>query len=824
MKFRHWVENLFEAWSEIVVSHRWQVLIGTLLVTAAVAPQIRNGWIDVSIESFLPHDDPAIVYYNKFRRDFNYAPNVVIAIEMQDELFTLENLSRLKALHEDLESEVPYITDLTSLVNIRYSRGEGDSLLIDDLIEVWPRTGAEIPAFRELVMSNPNYVGGVISEDRKVTNIVMDPHLYTSEGQTNEFDDLMAGFEDETGTGADPEEVQPQYLSPEEEMELTLKTMEIMERHSSAEFTLYNAGGPTMNYQMGQDMRSSTNKSTTIGFGIIIVLLIVLFRRISGVLLPLIVVFLSLVMTLAIWPMMGFAYNGNTQIIPTFILAVGIADAVHILSIFYRHYDRGESRHDSIIIAMKQTSIAVLLTTVTTAASLLSFLTADMIPTQTMGIFGAIGVVMAFFYTLALLPSLLAIVPVKRRPNEVNDEEHHATGAMGILDTFIHGCGDFGYRHAKGVVASACIISLIAIAGIMQISFSHDPIRWYPKENHLRYAVDLTDSRMDGSMGVTIMLETEQDDILKEPAFLNTLEEIETLAENYRYKDTHTKEATSILSVVKETHQSLNRNDPEFFVIPQEKETVAQEMLLFENSGSDDIEDFTNTAFSVARIDLQMPWSNVLNYNQFIANLTDKTRAILDRNGYDHVQIEFVGLLALFGKTVLAMLWGTVESYALAFTLVASLMILLMENLRRGLLAFSPNLTPILITVGFMGWIGIPLNMFTSMLGCVVIGISVDDTIHFMHHFRRHAKTTDDIRRVIRKTLDTCGRAITFTSIVLIGGFIVHVTGMFTVNKQFGLLLSFAIFMALFANLILAPALMTLFWKHKEEENTTKTS
>ncbi len=323
---------------------------------------------------------------------------------------------------------------------------------------------------------------------------------------------------------------------------------------------------------------------------------------------------------------------------------------------------------------------------------------------------------------------------------------------------------------------------------------------------------------MDGSIDAQILLVFDKENSLHEPNVLAAIEEIEEVVKNHRYKETQANEVISILSVVKETHQSLNQNDSSYFVIPDKREAIAQELLLFENSGSEDVLDFTNSDFSTARLNLIAPWSDVLNYKNYLRELRKKIEYTLNKYQLEHVGITFTGLVAIFGETVFTMLEGTVTSYGLAFCFVAILMILLMGNIKHGLLAFSPNVTPILITLGMMGWVGIPLNAFTSLLGCIVIGISVDDTIHFMHHFRRYAQETNDVREAVKKTLDLCGRAITFTSIVLVGGFIVHVTGMLSVNKQFGILLSFAILIALFANLILAPALMTLFWEFKRKD------
>lgn len=838
MYVKQWVEGFFAAWSELVVKYRWWVLIITIGLSLAFATQIRHGWLDVSIESYLPVGDPAIVDYDNFRHEFSFTPGSILVIKTKDGIFNLKNLARLKALHEQLVEELPHSQDVISLVNVRYSRGDGDTLLIDDLVEVWPKTEAEIPAFKQLVMSNPNYVGSLVSADGLITAITLEIDVYTAKDkatapgkrlQQDELDTLIGAFDvpvsaTEQSSANGQEQAEPAFITPDEENEFATKLLDIVEQHSDDDFRIYAVGSSALNHQISVDFERTTKLTSGLGILVIIILLSILFRRASGVLMPLLVVVLSVFTTLAAWPTLGYAFNGNTQVIPTFILAVGIADAVHILAIFYRYYDQGVSKHDAIIKSMRETSVAVLMTTITTAAGLLSFLASDLTPAKTLGIFGPIGVVMALVYTLTLLPALLAVAPLKHKIPHANTKTN---ALLHVIDRMIESCGDFGVTHARAVIGCTSLLVLIAVAGITQIRFGHDPVRWYDEESSFRQGFELMDDTMDGVLESQLLIDFGKENSLHDPNILHAVEDIETMIRKLNYNGTQAREALSILSVLKETHQSLNNNDPDFYVIPEDRQTIAQELLLFENSGSDDISDFTNTEFRTARITLVLPWSDILDFKDYIRTVKSEVAVILEKHHISNADVVMTGLLAIFGETITTMLHGTAKSYILAFSLVAVLMIILMGTVRRGLLAFSPNITPIVITLGVMGWMHIPLNSFTSLLGCIVIGISVDDTIHFMHHYRRYSEYSHDVRDVVRKTLATCGRAITFTSIVLIGGFIVNAASDMTIHKQFAGLLSLAILIALFANLILAPALMALFWhddKRLDAVNSTTSS
>lgn len=818
---RNLTESLFARWSEFVVRHSALVLLLVLGATAAVVPQLRHMWTDFSSEAYLPKHEKAVLDYDRFRMQFGYSGTGIIAVETTDGIFTLENLQRLKALQEDIEARVPHIEEINSLVSATHTSGENNSLTVRDLVELWPETEAGMPAFRQMVLDNPNYTGNLVSADGKITTLVIKPDNYTDDNETA-FEDLLSGFDDDAALGGDNPASDSQtapndrdnFLKPEEESEFAEILIEIALAHEAEGFHIHTSGMPVVNYKLAMDLGESMVRDMSIGMLVIILLLIVLFQRASGVLMPLLVVILSIFTTLALMPLFNIPFMGSAQILPTFLLAVGIADSLHILSIFYRRYDAGEEKNAAIIFAMKSTSVAVLMTTATTAAGLISFAFADLRPTQMLGIFGSAGVVIALVYTIALVPALLAVLPIRRKTvaeNEAATLNHRFTL---WLDQRIVSLGLAGVRHAKVVVALTAILTLLAIAGMFRLGMSHDPIRWYPDGHPVRVATETLDEKMSGSMTLEVVLDTGINNGLYDPAMLRLLEDLETRAYATRYNNLQVINTHSILDVIKENHRVLHDEDPAFYRIPDTREMVAQELLLFENSGSDDLEEVTDGNFRTARLTLMLPWNEVLDFGNLLQSLRDSFDEALANSGFPEARYELIGLLVIAAKTLVLMLTSTIESYMIAFTLVGLLMFMLMGGVKKGLLAFTPNIVPIVFTLGMMGWFGIPLNLLTTMLGCIIIGISVDDTIHFMHHFKNHILQDNSAGEAIEHTLWMSGRAIAFTSIVLVGCFLVYTLDTFLTSIQFGILLSFAISVALLSNLLLSPALLSLFWKY----------
>ena len=180
----------------------------------------------------------------------------------------------------------------------------------------------------------------------------------------------------------------------------------------------------------------------------------------------------------------------------------------------------------------------------------------------------------------------------------------------------------------------------------------------------------------------------------------------------------------------------------------------------------------------------------------------------------DHASITTTGLMALLSRTFSAVTYSMAKTYVAAFIIITPMMMFLVGSVRMGLVSMIPNLAPILITIGIMGWAGIPLDLFTLLIGCIAIGLAVDDTIHFMHNFRRYYEQSGDVDQAVRETLLSAGQAMLFTTLTLSMGFFIYMLASMTNMILFGLLTGFTILMAFIADVVLAPALMAIVVGH----------
>ena len=787
------IEKWFESLARVIYHNPLKTLSMMLVIIAAMLSQLPKLTIDISTEGFIHKSDPARVDYDAFRDQFGRDELIILAIR-SPEVFQATFLKKLKDLHEELFENVPYIEDITSLINARNTRGKKDELIVEDLLEHWPKTPEDIAVIKQRALDNQLYKNLLISEDSKMTTIVIQTQTYSSAGTGS---DALDGFEDDAKNINTTDD--KQYLTDKENSEVVTAVNKVANKYRSPDFEVYIAGSAAVTHFLKHSMIKDVQRFLLLAFITVGAFLFIMFRRITGVVLPLLIVILSLVSTISLMAAFEAPIKLPTQILPSFMLAVSVGYSVHILAMFFHNFRKNRSREKAIVYSIGHSGLAVLMTAATTAGGLFSFSTSEVAPIADVGIFAGTGVLLAMVYTIILLPALLAIVPVKIKKNKKDLSEDTT------IDRFLAKTGRISTGHPYKILIISTVIITFSIAGIMKIRFSHDVLKWLPKNNSARIATEKIDKELRGSASLEIVLDTGKENGLYDPDILNRMEKTAAYLETLEVGEVFAGKAWSVTTILKETNRALNENRKEFYAIPQNKNLIAQELLLFENSGSDDIEDFTDSQFSKARMMVKVPFVNAVAYTKFLETVNDHLQKT-----YPDVKITVTGMSALMFKTVVNAIASMSKSYIYALIVITLLMILLIGRLRIGLLSMVPNLAPIITTLGIMGWLNIPMNLFTMLVGNIAIGLAVDDTIHFMHNFRRYFEESKDAKFAVMETLHTTGRAMLVTSCVLSIGFFIFMFATMVNLIHFGFLTGLAIILALLADYFIAPALLVV--------------
>lgn len=789
---RYKIEKHFESLSRWLYRNPYKALVIVFLIVGTLVSQAPYLKIDTTTEANLHEDDPSLMEYNRFRDQFGRSELIIIAIE-SPEVFEKDFINRLKSLHEELENEVPYLRKITSLINVRNTHAKSDELVVEDLLGDWPEKPVNLIELRHQALRNPFYLNHVISDDGQVAALVIET-VATVEAPPDE-EQILAEFEDNLPQSQNASQTK-HYFSAEENHEVVQSVNRVANRYHSDSFQLTVSGGPVIIDAFNRATFKDARLLIALALLVVAVFLWILFRRMSGVLLPMLVINASLFSTFGILAFFDVPMKLPTIIIPAFLLVVGVCDAVHILAIFYRHLEPGMNKEEAVVYAFGHSGLAIVLTSLTTIAGLLSFSFAELSAIAEIGYFASAGVILALIYTIIMFPALLALTPLKRsRPIE---KKHSA------MDKLLHSVVDFTTRLPQTIIIISLGIFAIFSPAIFRLHFSHNVVEYFPEYMPYRSDLKYIDRELKGTLTLEIVLDTGRENGIYEPRILNQIEEVIGKIEKTNRKDIMVGKVFAITDILKEIHQALNENNEAFYRIPQHRDVISQEFLLFENSGADDLERIADSQFKKTRITIKTSWVDAVVCKDFIRDINHQLQEVFA----DNVDIRITGLLALMARTISAATYSMARSYLIALSAITLMMILLIGDLKIGLLGMIPNLIPIIITMGFMGYLNIPLDINSMMIGSIALGIVVDDTVHFMYNFQKYYDKAGDPHYAVQKTIFGVGRALLITSLVLSSGFFILMLSSLRHLVNFGLFTGMTILIALLADFILVPAIL----------------
>jgi len=795
MNWRTASEYRLEKMGEKITQNPKKIILFVLIFSFLLISNIPKITIDTSTEGFLHKNDPALVRYEAFKEQFGQDEKIMVVVESKN-IFELETLKKLQALHKELENGVPHLNDITSLLNARNTRGEGDRLIVEDLFENFPKNEKELAVIKEIASKSEMYTNLLFNEDFTLTTIILEPSAYES----------LENGDDLEGFGEEDNNVELEFLSDPSKSAMVGAAEEIAKKFTSENFNVFIAGSLAVNDYNKRSVQKDMQKFVKLVLLMMMIFLFVVFRRISAVFLPVFIVVISLLTTIGTMALVGTPITIPTQILPSFLLAVGIGAVVHLLAMFFKHLDANGKRDKAISYSLGHSGLAIIMTSLTTAAGLLSFSTASIAPIADLGIFAAIGIMIALVNTLVLLPALLMVLPIKPAQEQQVEKSKK-------MDNFLISIGEFSVNNAKSIVVVSTIIAIVWGYFATQVEFKHDPLSWQPDNSPVKIATDRVDSELKGSVTMEVIIDTKKENGLYNSELLTKLDTIRIKAEAIQNDKYFVGKGWSVAEVLKEIHRALHENQQEHYVITKNDALIPQEFLLFENSGSDDLEDLVDSSMSKARITFKLPWMEAGQYTE----LGDELEALMKAELGNDVEIVITGMVPLFQRTLSAAMSSMAVSYVTAFVLIAIMMVILLGSFKIGLTSMIPNVLPIVMTLGFMSMVNMPLDMFTMLVGAIVIGLSVDDTVHFFHNFAKYHHQGLSTKEAVHETMLGTGRALIATTVVLSLGFYVYMFASLTNLINFGILAGGAISIALISNIILGPALLTLITKDSKK-------
>lgn len=879
--------RLFAATPALMIKYRRSVLAILLLVSGVMAwAAATHTRIDMSVDSFLDHDDPAITALNNFRTQFGSDDSLFLVYEARDgDVFSAASLRAVQALTEQLRNwrgldANRYDADLTqldlirrvqSLTTLRVQRVDGDTLRSERLVpEHIPDDPAALAAIRERALAEDDYRLAFYSADGRfgalllqttfgaqpvddyvpavnADNISLDD-AFSDFGNFEDFDS-NAGFElafDETAT---VDEIRFDVVDMVEYHDFFRAVSAVYADHDQT-LTFYPAGNPSLMSWVYEVLQTMLWLAAGM-IAIFVILLRTLFRSFSAVVWSITTILLSLLWSWGLTVLVGATLSTMVTLTVMLVFAVGIADCVHVMSAYFVFRKQGEEHLPALSHAYEKTGLAILVTSLTTMAGVLALTFSDLMPIRVFGLMSALGVMLAFLFTVVLLPILLSLW---HPPADTGNSSASTLlqrwqalplsvqiAALLLTITLVMTLAGVGVGAYLSLIAAITLIVLrwqaqilelclrvvsarpgtvlalfavifaASLYGTSQVRIDSNVAELARDYSPPRIAYNMVDEHMAGAQVISVMIDTGISDGLMEPAMLQAMETLQAHISE-RYPDDISR-TYSLANIVKDTYQVMNRDDPAFYRIPDDAVTVSQLMYLFNSANPEERRSLVSDDFSRSHITLNAYNAGSYQYQQFFEELGEEIDTVFGplQAQFPDLQVTVTGSVPLMMRAMDEIAQSQYSSFLLALGVISVIMIITLGSVQAGLISVVPNLIPALLTFGVMGLLGITLDTDTLLIAPVIIGVAVDDTIHFMTSYRLELIKTRNMQQALENTLRDVGRAVMFTTLILGLGFAILSFSEYLGIAKIGMFGGLAIFVALLCDLLLLPALLMIF-------------
>ena len=490
--------------------------------------------------------------------------------------------------------------------------------------------------------------------------------------------------------------------------------------------------------------------------------------------------------------------DSTVLMIPVILaFAVSIAYNIHIFSYFHHQIRLHGKRKEAVIETVSEIGWSVVFCGLTTVVSLMSFMIIPIRPMKCVGLMSSLTIFFVLFTTLLMAPVLLSFGKDKQPKAGIDGEGGtRLSRAMERLN-------DFTFKHSKPIVITFVVVCAALLIGLWKIEPAFDIERTMGiKVPYVKDVLAVGRSELGALYSYDLVMEFENEDEAKQPENLKKLEQLEGLIGTYPL----TKRTNSILDILKDLNQTLNGGDEAYFRIPDTEEEVAQMLILYENAGGSETEYWMDYDYKRLRLMVEISDFNSGEVERELNDIAKKTEAM-----FPGVNVTAVGNIPQYTTMMQYLVRGQMQSFLISVLIIAIILMIAFQSVRVGLIGLIPNLMPAVFVGGYMGWAGIPLDMMTATLIPMMLGMAVDDTIHFINHSKLEFDRKPDYSVAIRRTFRVVGVAIVTTSIITSAVFACFATSVCAMCINFGILAVIGILSALLADLFITPLLVKKF-------------
>lgn len=754
--------------ARIILRNRITILVLLAIITIFMSMQWDKMRFSNSQANLLPDHHPVNLEYLSFLKQFGEEGNVVVLAVKDSSLFTPEKFNRWNKLSKQLGAfpEVDFVLSTDNLQELIKDTVKQE-FVMQPFIKQTPKTKKEVdsltnhlfndlPFYDNLIYNKKSHtIRSVIYLDKDIVNTSVRKDFILEDLST-----LVKNFEKETG------------------------------------LDVRISGMPYIRTMNSQNIIDEIGKFILAALGVTSLIFFFFFRSFRATIISMFVVIIGVMWAFGILGLLQYEITVLTALIPPLIIVIGIPNCIFLINKYQQEVKKHGNQALSLQRVISKIGNATLMTNVTTASGFATFIITDSKLLKEFGIVASINIIGIFVLSLLIIPIIYSFMSLPK-------DKHLKHLNTKWIETFVSWMERIVRERRITVYIVSIALLVASIIGIYQIDISGSPIEDMPKKAEFFQDIRFFEQEFDGIMPVEIVVDTERPKGVLKPTTLRKMDELGTVINEIP----ELSRPVSVVDLVKYSKQAFYSGIPKYYQLPTSQEnTFIMDVARKSADNGNLLSSFVDSTGQVARMTTYMKDVKTSRMETIEAKLKENIDKIFPSDRY---KVTMTGSALLFLKGTKYLVKNLIMSLALAIGLIALFMAYLFRSFRMIVISLIPNLLPLVITAGVMGFVGVPIKPSTILVFSIAFGISVDDTIHFLAKYRQELTSNHwRIKKSVYAALRETGVSMFYTSIVLFFGFSVFIISSFGGTVALGALVSATLLFAMLANLILLPSLL----------------
>lgn len=770
------------------IRHRVAITITILLLGAIGFAGLSRAYTSNARADWFEDDAQIEKDTAAFEAEFGNNQNITVLVEA-DDVFDPRVLKMIQELGQELLDNVPYADEITSLTDAEIAVGtESGMLIVNPFEDGIPSESQKIEEIRNLIFSRHSMADKIVSRDSKETWLSLALREYPDEAE----------WKKETNKD-------PQFQAGEVAIKIVTDP-----KWQSDLYTLKPVGMPYTETEERNFVKKEMMTRLLGGMLVMIVLLAFFVRKFWGVVVASVSAIGGLLTVFGYMSWLKIGINTNMVFLPLLLgMALSVGYSVHMINSFKRELPNCVENKEAAIAAVEKTGWPLFFTVITTVASLLSFVSVGTPSITWAGLTSASVVIANWFFVATLIPIFLSYG--KKREDVF---EHRSVLA---LQKLMQKTGEFILRRKTAVLTTAVVVFFVVLPGVFKISVNMDVFEMMGRRiPYINRVYEITQSQLGSYLSYNVCIKYQEPNKIKDP---QVMKNFDTFTREVGKLELTKKNKTnvsvfSILDILKEMNLTLHGENPDYYKVPDSSDMIAQLLLLYEISGGTKLFRWIDQDYSMMRLQVQV---EKFNANE-VARELNKTKE-LGKELFPGAKVSIIGSVAEFAEMNKMIVLGELKSLGLSLLFISILLILVFGSFSTGLIGMVPNIFPLLVLGGYMGYMNSSLDMMTMTIMPMLLGIAVDDTIHFINHIKYQFELHGNYAVAIVHSFKEVGTTLAMTTIILIFSFVVYMPSPMNAMARIGILSVLGFTAALFADYFITPILISYTKPFGKEKN-----